>query len=109
MNKTKRLYETDSYIQEFEATVLSCVQVENGYDIALDQTAFFPEGGEQAADLGTIDGVEIFDVQLCDEVILHKAKAPLQEGKTVVGKIDWPLRFARMLAQALCCTKRRRP
>ncbi len=97
---TKRLYETDSYIKAFEATVLSCTQVEDGYHIVLNQTAFFPEGGGQAADVGQIDGVEITDVQLVEESIVHKAKEPLPVGKTVEGKIDWPLRFARMQSHA---------
>lgn len=97
---TKRLYETDSYCKEFQATVLSCDQVGATYHIVLDQTAFFPEGGGQAADLGRINDVEVTDVQLEGDIIVHKTAAPLPVGQTVLGKIDWPLRFARMQSHA---------
>ena len=59
---TKRIYETDAYCKDFEAVVLSCEKADEFYNIILDQTAFFPEGGGQAADIGTIDGVEVIDV-----------------------------------------------
>lgn len=97
---TKRIYEIDSYCKEFEAVVLSCEQVDEIYNIVLDQTAFFPEGGGQAADIGTIDSVEVFDVRIVDGKIIHKAKGELEVGKKVVGKIDWALRFARMQSHA---------
>lgn len=52
---TEKLYDIDSYIWEFEATVLSCEEREGGYAVVLDRTAFFPEGGGQGADLGTLE------------------------------------------------------
>lgn len=97
---TKRIYETDAYCREFQAVVLSCEKADENYHIILDQTAFFPEGGGQSADIGTIDGVEVFDVQIIDGRIIHKAKAEVQVGKSVVGKIDWALRFSRMQSHA---------
>ena len=42
---TKRLYFENAYIKEFDARVLSCEEGKNGYEIVLDETAFFPEGG----------------------------------------------------------------
>lgn len=97
---TKRIYEIDSCCKEFEAVVLSCEQSGENYNIILDQTAFFPEGGGQATDIGTIDSVEVIDVQIIDGQIIHKTNGALEVGKTVVGKIDWAIRFSRMQSHA---------
>ena len=64
---TKKLYDIDSHLSEFSATVLSC----KGKKAVLDKTAFFPEGGGQTADTGYIDGVRVLDVQIKDGVIYH--------------------------------------
>ncbi len=96
MDTTIRLYEQDAYIKEFEATVLSCEECKNGYAVVLDRTAFFPEGGGQPADVGTIDGVKVTDVQIKNDVITHIVDAPLTVGATVTGKLLWELRFVRM-------------
>ena len=40
---TKRLYDENSYIREFDARVLSCEEGKNGYEVVLDESAFFPE------------------------------------------------------------------
>lgn len=93
---TERLYENDAYCREFTAKVQAC-DFENGfYDIVLDKTAFFPEGGGQAPDGGTINGIEISDVQLHDGVIIHKTNEKIDVGETVCGKLDWETRFRRM-------------
>ncbi|MBQ7045308.1 MAG: hypothetical protein IJN65_02315 [Clostridia bacterium] len=93
---TQKLFETDSYIREFTATVLSCTKNGENYDVILDKTAFFAEGGGQKADTGTIDSVTVLDVQETEGEIIHKTDAPLMENTTVTGKIDWDIRFARM-------------
>lgn len=93
---TKRLYESDSYCREFEARVEACELKDGLYNTVLDQTAFFPEGGGQQADGGTLNGIEVVDVQLESGVIVHKTKEPLTVGSVAVGKLDWELRFARM-------------
>ena len=60
---TEKLYETNSHMDKFNATVLSCEKSNNGYMIVLDKTAFFPEGGGQSADTGYLDKAAVTDVQ----------------------------------------------
>mgnify|MGYP004493133273 FL=1 len=94
--KTQRLYENDAYCREFTARVVSCDPAENGFAVVLDKTAFFPEGGGQAADTGALNGVAVRDVQLRGDTVIHITAAPLPVGETVTGAIDWEQRFARM-------------
>ena len=55
---TIRLYDKDVDMLDFSAVVKTCAQRENGYVVTLDQTAFFPEGGGQGADHGTLGGAQ---------------------------------------------------
>ncbi len=96
MNKTKLLYECDGHLCDFLSTVLSCEKTDAGYLTVLSETAFFPEGGGQAADRGSIDGVNVLDVQIKDGVVTHTLDRPLQVGSQVRGKVDFGLRRARM-------------
>jgi len=96
LQKTIRLYDLDAYQTEFEAVVVSCEKKEEGYEIVLDKTLFFPEEGGQTPDMGTIDGIEVSDVQIKDGVIFHTMKREVSVGKNVTGKIDWTHRFYNM-------------
>lgn len=93
---TIKLYEKDSYIKDFSATVLSCEEKDGFYSVALDQTAFFPEGGGQSADTGKIENANVLDVQISDDVVYHKTDKPLKIGVRVICEIDWDTRFSRM-------------
>lgn len=93
---TIKLYDQDSHMDQFTATVLSCVPVGERYQVVLDQTAFFPEGGGQLADTGTLGGVEVLDVQETPNEVVHLTARPLEKGKEVAGAIHWKQRFARM-------------
>ncbi len=93
---TIKLYENDSYIKEFSASVVSCSETEGGFLVVLDKTAFFPEGGGQDADKGVIGGIEVLDVQIKDDIIYHKLPKSLEIGSTVDCRIDWDTRFSRM-------------
>ena len=93
---TEKLYELDSYIKTFTATVLECTSHGDGYAVRLDRTAFFPEGGGQAADPGTLNGVAVTDVQIVDGEIWHYVSEVLVVGNTVEGVLNWETRFARM-------------
>lgn len=91
-----KIYLNDSYCKEFKATVISCEKTEKGYEVILDKTAFFPEGGGQAADMGTIEGINVSDVQEKGGVVIHSLDAEIPVGKEVECKLDWDLRFSRM-------------
>ncbi|MBR5872558.1 MAG: hypothetical protein IKZ06_02815, partial [Oscillospiraceae bacterium] len=71
MEKTRRLFDEDAYLTEFKANVLSCSETEKGFDAVLDSTAFFPEGGGQFPDMGTLGGIKILDVQEDKEGVTH--------------------------------------
>ncbi len=88
-----KLYDNDAYIKEFEAEVLECNECKKGFEILLNKTAFFPEAGGQPADKGTLDGIEVIDVQIKEETVYHYIKSPLEVGKTVKGVLDFPRRF----------------
>jgi len=76
--------------------VLSCEESKRGFSVVLDRTAFFPEGGGQPADRGTVSGVSVADVQIRDNIITHTLEGPLPVGATVTGELDWECRFIRM-------------
>ncbi len=96
MIKTVRIYDNDAYISEFAATVISCEQSGDFYEIILDKTAFFPEGGGQLADTGLIGNAEVSDVQIKDDIIVHLTKSPVNTGEEVSCKLDWDKRYRRM-------------
>ena len=93
---TQKLYETDAYVQEFAAAVLSCTPAKGGYAVVLDRTAFFPEGGGQPCDLGTLGTAKVTDVHTDGTTITHTTDAPLEPGTAVTGRIDWPRRLDAM-------------
>ena len=86
--ETVKLYYEDARQASFEATVQACEETENGWDIILDRTAFYPEGGGQPSDQGTIDRWEVLDVQERDGVILHRLETPMLPGTKVSGRVD---------------------
>ena len=92
---TERLYD-DSALRRFEATVRSCVPEGERWAVVLDRSAFFPEGGGQAGDAGTLGGAAVLDTVERDGETVHLCASPLTPGETVRGEIDWSLRFPRM-------------
>ena len=94
--QTRKLYYEDAHLSRFSARVLSCVPAEKGYEVILDATAFYPEGGGQAADTGTLGDARVLFTREQGETVVHLCDAPLAPEQTVEGVIDWEKRFARM-------------
>ena len=96
MIETRRLYYEDVYKKEFEATVLECREAKKGYQVLLDESAFYPEGGGQPSDFGTLGEARVSEVHEKDGELLHYTDRPLEAGQTVTGRIDWEHRFDLM-------------
>ena len=103
--KTNKLYYADCRLAKFTAAVISCVEQEVAnscgnkapyWEVVLDSTAFYPEGGGQAADKGTINGIEVLHVREDGERVLHLLEKPLTVGETVEGIVDYDHRFDLM-------------
>ena len=94
--ETRKLYYEDCHLRRFSGQVLSCERGEKGWEVVLDATLFYPEGGGQACDLGTLNGVRVWDVQEKGEQVVHLCDAPLHVGETVEGEIDYRRRFLLM-------------
>ncbi|TQQ81983.1 alanine--tRNA ligase [Halonotius roseus] len=90
--ETEKLYYDNQERTEFEAVVIDVFEAEDGYDVVLDQTMFYPEGGGQPADHGTLASdetvAEVTDVQLVDDVVLHRTDSDPGKGEFVRGQID---------------------
>ena len=93
---TKKLYYLDGYMTTFKGKVLSCEEGKKGLEVVLDQTAFYPEGGGQPADMGTLGEANVSYVYAKDEVIYHVVDKPLEVGCEVEGMIDFERRFDLM-------------
>ncbi len=90
----RKLFYEDSHMKTFTAQVLRCEKTEKGWEVVLDATAFYPEGGGQAADTGTLGTARVRHTAERGEEIIHLCDSPL-EGQ-VEGSIDYGKRFLRM-------------
>ena len=93
---TERLYYTDSHLIEFEARVVDRTERVSGWTaVTLDRTAFYPTGGGQPSDTGTLNGLRVVEC-IDDEQngVLHMIQGRAPEiGAVVEGRIDWPRRL----------------
>ena len=96
MTETRRLYYEDVYKKEFTATVVECREQKKGYAVILDESAFYPEGGGQPSDVGTLGDAKVTEVHEKDGELLHYTDKALEVGAKVEGKIDWARRFDLM-------------
>jgi len=93
---TIRLYNQDSELLEFTACVTGCREKSGQYLITLDRTAFFPEGGGQGADHGTLGGVQVVDCHEVGGEVVHMTDGPLEPGSEVKGLVDAQRRLDMM-------------
>lgn len=88
MEHTEKLFYAQPPVLEFTARVLECEEDKNGWQVVLDRTAFYPEGGGQPADQGLLGGVRVLDVHEKEGIIRHLTDGPLTAGETVEGRVD---------------------
>lgn len=101
---TERLYYEDVYCKKFQAVVTECRERKDGYEIILDRSAFYPEGGGQPGDRGSLRSLDdshkgdiaVLDTHEKDGEILHYTREKLEPGTEVIGEIDWEYRFDLM-------------
>ena len=94
--QTKALYYEDGYLSRFTARVVTCEEQEDRWAVTLDATAFYPEGGGQAGDTGTLNGIRVLDTQEQGETVVHLCESPLPVGTEVEGILDFERRFDLM-------------
>ena len=93
---TRKLYYEDCHLVQFRSRVTGCEKCQRGFEVTLEETAFYPEGGGQACDLGTLNGVAVLDVQERGEQIVHLCAEMLETGSEVEGVLDYGRRFDLM-------------
>ena len=93
---TEKLFYQDPYLRKFEAVVEECAPWKKGFAVVLDRTCFYPEGGGQPGDRGTLGGVAVTDTREAEGQVIHLTQAPLEPGTRVTGEIDWDRRFDLM-------------
>lgn len=96
MNEFQEYYYSHPYARELDTVVVSCHACKEGYEIVLKDTIFYPEGGGQPCDKGTIQGITVLDVQRKEDQIIHILKQPLPLGEQVHCTINWEYRYDLM-------------
>ncbi len=89
---TRKLYQEDVYKKECESTIVDIQgtgKADDPFVIVLDETIFFPTGGGQPCDLGTIDGIPLTEVYEKDNVVFHKLFPFSQENQDQASMIKW--------------------
>ena len=109
---TRKLYYEDSNLLQFEAVVTGCSAVKGGYEVTLDQTAFYPEGGGQPWDTGTLGETTVLQVTEAGEEVVHLCDRPLTIGAVVTGTVHAQRRLDLMqqhsgehILSGIICTK----
>lgn len=95
MPSTERLYYLDSHLIEFDARVVDISERVSGWlAVTLDRTAFYPTGGGQPSDTGTLNGARVVECIDEGETVLHifQGQTPAI-GSSLKGRVDWPRRL----------------
>ncbi len=92
---TERLYYNDSHLIAFDAEVVDVTERVSGWTaVTLDRTAFYPTGGGQPSDTGSLDSARVVECTDEGDTILHVIKGPAPKvGSRVKGQVDWPRRL----------------
>ena len=90
---TQKLYDNDSHQTETTAVVRACMPAKDGFEILLDRTVLFPEGGGQPSDTGTIGGARVLHCREEGGEVYHLVDRALSEGEEVAVLLDWSRRF----------------
>lgn len=99
MAVTERLYYSDSHLIEFEARVVDVTDRVSGWTaVILNRTAFYPTGGGQPSDTGTINGSRVVEcIDDGEQGVLHVVQGVAPARDTIVkGRVDWPRRLDHM-------------
>lgn len=91
-----KLYYEDQYIREFKGEILEVKEVDGKFQVTLDQTAFFPGGGGQPGDRGTIGGIKVIDVYEENGNVYHVLEKEPKKLKNIQCELDWERRFDGM-------------
>jgi len=99
MTATERLYYSDSHLIEFDARVIDVTDRVSGWTaVVLNRTAFYPTGGGQPSDTGTLNGARVVEcIDDGEQGVLHVVQGAAPERGTIVhGRVDWPRRLDHM-------------
>src|SRR3954467_14224481 len=91
---TERLFPPDPYLTAFRARVLEVARLDGKPAAVLDRSAFYPEGGGQPGDRGTLGGARVLDTQERQGIVLPLVDKPV--GGEVDAEVDWARRFDHM-------------
>jgi alanyl-tRNA synthetase len=92
---TQRLYYDSPYLTDWETKISGTLRREDGWYLLLEETAFYPHGGGQPCDKGTINGIPVLDVVDEEGEMWHKVER-LPEGESAACRIDWTTRLDHM-------------
>ncbi|RDW21249.1 alanyl-tRNA editing protein [Oceanobacillus chungangensis] len=92
---TRKLYYESAYEKVWWTNIIDSIERDGKYFIILEETAFYPHGGGQPCDLGSIDGIKVLDVFSEDGEVVHQVER-LPETDKVICKLDWERRFDHM-------------
>jgi alanyl-tRNA synthetase len=100
--ENKKLFYQNSYIQTFTSKIIKQEKDENGlWYIVLEETAFYPTGGGQPFDTGTINNIHVLNVEEIDGDIRHYLETAIIDTKEKLdGQINWERRFDHMQQHA---------
>ncbi|MBU5227162.1 alanyl-tRNA editing protein AlaX-L [Clostridium senegalense] len=88
----EKIYYEDQYVRSFTAEVVEIKEVDERFHVVLDKTAFFPGGGGQFCDNGTIEKINVIDVYEKDGTVYHVLEKNLIKKHKVKCEIDWERR-----------------